>query len=405
MRGACSLPRPAFPCQILPGRRLLLPVIVYSYQGIQPDREEEPKVQILLIAPAHVRVSRTAPGSGGQIAMLAESLTERGHRVTVCTSEPSDVEARVRRYKLPEPEEDGGRNGSTARLYALRTIAAAPGHDLVHSFAGPEVAVLAASETNLPVLASLWEMPSGSDRLLWRGFTGAYTTATWSQAMRAPELLPHATFAGAVYPPVNVAGLPYEPEKDGYLITLGPVGPASGTDLAIAAARKAEQPLIIAGPVATGAVAYFEHEIRPKVDGTLVRYLAALGTHQRRQLVLKARGLLLPARAAWPWDVSAAEAMAMGTPVIALDRGGVRELVVHAETGFVADDLPGLVSGIDRLDTIDPRACRRRAERCWDIEQAVSSYEAIYQSLRTGAAPLSRHPELEALDPREPVAV
>jgi glycosyltransferase involved in cell wall biosynthesis len=361
-------------------------------------------VQILLIAPPHARVTRTAAGPGGQVAMLAESLTRRGHRVTVCTSEPSDVEARVRRYKLPEPEEDG-RSVNGAKLYALRAIAAAPGHDVIHSFAGPEVAVLAAGETRVPVLATLWDLPSGSDRLLWRGYEGAYTTTTWAQAMRAPDLLPHASFAGVVYPPIDVDAMPYAPEKESYLVTFGPVGPASGTDLAIAAARKAEQPLIIAGPVAPGAVAYFEHEIRPKLDGTLVRYLATASTHQRRQLLHKARALLLTARATRPWDLAAAEAMAMGTPVIALDRGGIRELVVHAETGFVADDLPGLVSGIDRLDTIEPVACRRRAERCWDIKQAASSYEAIYESLAGNAAPLVCHPELEALDPRTPLAV
>jgi hypothetical protein len=62
-------------------------------------------VQILLIAPPYVRVSPSAPGPGGQVALLAEALNRRGHRVTVCTSEPSEVDARVRRYKLPEPEE------------------------------------------------------------------------------------------------------------------------------------------------------------------------------------------------------------------------------------------------------------------------------------------------------------
>lgn len=93
--------------------------------------------------------------------------------------------------------------------------------------------------------------------------------------------------------------------------------------------------------------------------------------------------------------------MACGTPVIALDRGPAHELVVHAETGFVADDLPGLVSGIDRLDSIDRRSCRRRAERCWDIRQTAAAYEGIYTELGAGRpVALTPHPELEALDPR-----
>ena len=374
--------------------------------GIQQLIVEEGSVQmrILLVAPARVRVARDTAGPGGQVALLAEALTARGHDVTVATSEPSELAARVRRYPLPAPETDS-EAGRLTRLYAVRVLADTAGYDVVHSFAGADVAALANSSA-APVLVTLCRTPTDEERSTWQRFAGPYVASSWAQALRASEHLPHARLAGAVYPALDVDALPYEPEKDGYLLALGPVGPGRGTDIALAAARRTEVPLVLTGPVAPGAAGFFEQEIAPYVDGMLVRYLPVVSAEERRRLLARARGLLLTPRAVRPWEPCAAEALAMGTPVVALNRGAARELVVHAETGFVASDSVGLVDGIDRLDIIDPRACRRRAERCWDASQVAAAYESIYAGMLAGAAhPLPVHPELEALDPREPVLV
>ena len=366
---------------------------------------EDDVMRILLIAPPHVHVARNAAGPGGQIALLTEGLTARGHNVTVFTSEPCEVAADIRRCSLPAAE-DGGDPGRLARFYAVRALAAANGFDLVHSFAGADVAAQSAA-ASVPLLATLWETPDKDTRAAWHRFTGVYTTVSWAQATRIRDWLPNARLAGAVYPALPVDELPYEPEKDGYLIAPAPIGPGGGTDIALAAARKAEVPLVVIGPVAPGAAGFFEQEVASRIDGRLVRCLPAASAEERRGLLARACGLLLTARVARPWEPAAAEALAMGTPVVALDHGPARELVVHAETGFIADDLTGLVSGIDRLDTIDPRACRRRAQHCWDVAQVTAAHERVYAAMLAGGArgafPL--HPELEALDPREPVAV
>ncbi len=355
-------------------------------------------MRIMLVAPAHVRVSREAAGPGGQVALLAESLTGRGHEVTVCTSEPADVAARVCHIRLPQPEGDG--DTRPARLYAVRAIAAAQHQDIMHSFAGSDL-VAQASTASVPVLVTLGSTPEPLSRPMWQSYTGAYVVSSWWQAAEARERLPHARPMGAIYPALAVDDLPYEPEKEEYLLALGPISPARGTDIALAAARRAERPLMITGPVAPGAADFFDQEILPHIDGVFVRYLPAAAPDTRTGLLARARALVLAARAVRPWEAAAAEALAMGTPVVALDRGPMRELVVHAETGFLAEDIAGLVSGIERIDTIEPRACRRRAERCWDIEQVATAYETVYEQVCSGAVvPQPVHPEFEALDPR-----
>ncbi len=80
------------------------------------------------------------------------------------------------------------------------------------------------------------------------------------------------------------------------------------------------------------------------------------------------------------------EAMACGTPVVALRGGSVPEVVVDGVTGFICDDPEELPEAIQRVDQLDPKACRRRVFDCFDVADMVEAYEAIYQRmvLRTG---------------------
>lgn len=92
--------------------------------------------------------------------------------------------------------------------------------------------------------------------------------------------------------------------------------------------------------------------------------------------------------------VAIAEAMAVGRPVVATDVGGVREMVLHGETGFLASagDAEALASGIVRL-LRDPalrgrfgRAGRLVAERRFSLEAMVTAYGDLYREAAT------RHP-------------
>jgi len=100
-------------------------------------------------------------------------------------------------------------------------------------------------------------------------------------------------------------------------------------------------------------------------------------------------------------DYSGVEALACGTPVVTLDGGAARELVVHGESGIVAARSVDLSGAIDQVDLIDRRSCRRRAAHCFAAEVAASAYADLLRSPHPrfdGPA----HPELEAIDPRMP---
>jgi glycosyltransferase involved in cell wall biosynthesis len=76
--------------------------------------------------------------------------------------------------------------------------------------------------------------------------------------------------------------------------------------------------------------------------------------------------------------------MACGTPVVALRRGSVCEVVADGVTGFVRDRQGELPAAINRCEELSPRACRRRVALNFDVAGMVSRYEEIFRrALRT----------------------
>ena len=73
------------------------------------------------------------------------------------------------------------------------------------------------------------------------------------------------------------------------------------------------------------------------------------------------------------------EALACGTPVIGLRRASVPEVVDDGLTGFVVDDVDGMVDAIARLGEIDRRRCRAAAEARFDVRRMADDYERHYR--------------------------
>src|SRR5206468_1770018 len=72
---------------------------------------------------------------------------------------------------------------------------------------------------------------------------------------------------------------------------------------------------------------YYRAHVAPHVDGTRVVYHGEADHATKVQLYGGARALLYPVQAGEPFGLVMVEAMACGTPVAALDKGAVREVV------------------------------------------------------------------------------
>jgi glycosyltransferase involved in cell wall biosynthesis len=73
--------------------------------------------------------------------------------------------------------------------------------------------------------------------------------------------------------------------------------------------------------------------------------------------------------------------MACGTPVIAFPRGAAPEIVVDGETGFLVNDVDGMVEAVRHVGEIDPRRCRSHVEKRFDVPVMVDGYLKVYEQI------------------------
>ena len=123
---------------------------------------------------------------------------------------------------------------------------------------------------------------------------------------------------------------------------------------------------------------------RPQVDGTHVIYAGEADFAGKVKLFGGARALLYPVQSREPFGLVLAEAMACGTPVAALDRGAVREVVDDGVTGVIFESVEDLTAGLGRVLALDRRRVRERAVARFGIDRMVTEYEAVYRQLVSG---------------------
>jgi glycosyltransferase involved in cell wall biosynthesis len=154
--------------------------------------------------------------------------------------------------------------------------------------------------------------------------------------------------ADVVYPPVDTDRfMPAEPVlRDEYLLVVSRLVPHKRIDLPVEAATRAGIPLKVVG---TGRS--LDH--LKEIAGPTVEFLGQRSDAEVVELLQRARAFVLPG--AEDFGMTAVEAQAAGTPVIAYGVGGALESVVEFETGlfFREPTAASLLESIERLDTFE----------------------------------------------------
>jgi glycosyltransferase involved in cell wall biosynthesis len=151
--------------------------------------------------------------------------------------------------------------------------------------------------------------------------------------------------ADVVHPPIDTAAFAPRPKlagERGYLLAAGAFVSYKRFDLAIAAAERLGRRLVVAG---SGPM---EAQLR-RLAGPRTSFEIAPDDARFRTLLAEAEALLFPG--VEDFGMVAVEAMASGTPVIALRAGGALDFVVPGETGvfFDAPDVTALAGAIERF--------------------------------------------------------
>ena len=151
------------------------------------------------------------------------------------------------------------------------------------------------------------------------------------------------------------------------VLFLGRFHETKGPHLAIDAAREAGVRILLAGKCAEPPEQeFYDAEIAPRLGPDAV-YVGDADSAQKRRLLAGARCLLFPILWDEPFGMVMVEAMACGTPVVALGNGSVPEVVVDGRTGIVVEHEGELAAAIDRARGLDPADCRQHAEESFGI--------------------------------------
>lgn len=339
-------------------------------------------LRILSIAYALGVVGPDAGGGSEQVlSMLDAAIVEAGHRSFVVAREGSKVAGELVGVACRDGpldarsiEEQQQRHAEVvARAVAELRI------DVVHAHGLDFHRVLPA--TGVAALATLHCPPEWYPEQALRNprphtFLNAVSAHQHARLAGIPNLLPPvengvpvAAFAGAW------------PRGDDLLV-LGRIAPEKGIHLAIDAARAAGARLVIAGGLDDypDHKRYFETSVAPRL-GDDVRLVGPVGFEEKRRLLGEARALLVCPEVEETSSLVAREAMASGTPVIALRRGALVDAVEHGVTGFLVDEPNDLPAAIARAAEIDAEQCRRRARERFDARDMARAYLRIYERL------------------------
>lgn len=336
------------------------------------------RLHIAMIAPPYFDVPPTAYGGvESVVADLVDALVGRGHEVTLIGAGQHGTRAQrfLASYetgpadRLGEPLPEVVHAAQVARL--LEGLDVDVIHD--HTLAGP----LLARRRPVPTVVTVHGPASGEPGDYYQALGKTVSFVAISDAQRATG--PSLPWAATVYNSVRAETFPFRADKDDFAFFLGRFHPDKAPHLAIEAARAAGMPVVLAGKCTEPLERnYFAREIEPRL-GPDVTIFGVADAAAKRDLLARASCLLFPICWEEPFGLVVIEAMACGTPVVALRRGAVPELVVSGQTGIVVDRPSELPAAIRAARRLDPAVCRKHVEASFTTDVMAAGYETVYR--------------------------
>ena len=189
-----------------------------------------------------------------------------------------------------------------------------------------------------------------------------------------------------VYNGIRLEDYSFNPHSKDYFLWLGKLNPDKGTKEAIQAARRADVKLMVAGKIDKlegPDLKYYEEEVKPLIDGKQIIFVEELNREAKNKVYGEARALLNPILWNEPFGLVMAEALATGTPVVAFRNGAAPEIVEDGKTGYIVDDVDGMVERIREIDKIDRSLCRQHLEEKFTDDKMIERYIEVYKKIRS----------------------
>ncbi|HEY9732421.1 MAG TPA: glycosyltransferase family 4 protein [Drouetiella sp.] len=327
-------------------------------------------------------------GYGGTeliVSLLTEELVKRGHEVTLFAAGTSKTNAKLITV-VDEPLRAAGKyNMLQWPAFDMQTLIEVENRqdqfDIVHSHM---------SWSALPVLdrlkcATLTTMHNQVKPycegiyLRYRHLPFVAISDSFKSLNKPDEL----NYVATVYNGIRVEDFSKNSDTDQRegLLFVGRLCKDKGTAEALDIAKQLKMPLTLAGKVDKNDEAYFEQEVKPRLENSDAEFIGEVDHDQKVALYSKALAVVYPINFNEPFGLVMAEALAAGTPVMAFDRGSVREVLDDPKTSIIGSSVDQLVKRFPELKHINRNDCVERVQNLFSVEKMVDSYEAVYERL------------------------
>jgi glycosyltransferase involved in cell wall biosynthesis len=356
-------------------------------------------VKLAIVAPLVAPIREPQLG-GSQVFVsdLARGLAQRGHEVELYASRGSllpgvktvDTGVDHRALQATLYRSSGGvvrGLGEAEKAFAgvYRAIRE-NGYDVVHNHAFDAPAVALATALRAPVLHTLHLPPQAGVGVALRDAAAGeeppavacvseHQAKAWRRGRRAVRV-------DTILPPfVPTSAIQFSPGAGKGAVFAGRFSPEKGAAEAIEIARAAGVGIELFGQ--SYDADYTRKEIDPRSAEPGVGVHAGVPRTALWQAMARAAVVLCPARWDEPFGMVAAEAQACGTPVVAFRRGGLAEVVVDRETGFLIapGDIRAAADAVGRTQGISRLRCREHAESELDLALTLDAHERLYEQL------------------------
>lgn len=309
-------------------------------------------------------------------SLLTEELIALGVDVTLFATGDSVTGGTLDAVCPQGYEENPGVNAKVAEcLHISNCFEKADRFDLIHN-QFDFLPLTYSSFVPTPLVTTIHGFSSPSILPVYEKYNNRSHYVSISMSDRSPRL----SYAATIYHGIDLARFTFKEKPAGdYLLFYGRFHPDKGAKEALAIARNAGLPLKMAGIIQDRT--YFDTYIKPAIDRGEADYLGSVGPERRDQLLGNALALLHPINFDEPFGLSVIESMATGTPVIAVNRGSMPELIDHGKTGFLVSNADEAAACVADIQKINRRMCRKTVEERFSAKRMAADYLDLYTKI------------------------
>ena len=347
-------------------------------------------MRIAQIAPLFETVPPTAYGGTERvIAGLCNELTRAGHEVTLFAAGGSSTDAQLVEV-VPHPLRSAMTRQQMIEvsphlhLRMLTEVFASGEFDVIHAHTDIWTLPFLERSTTPVVMTMHGRLDIDTVLQVLPLYPGAPLVSI-SNAQRRPTDGMGLNWAGTVYNGLDLSEYTVDRPRD-YLAFVGRIAAEKRPDWAVEVARRVGLPLRVAAKIDPLDTDYWDQRIKPLFEANDVDFVGEISESEKPEFYGGAIATLFPIDWPEPFGLVMIESMAAGTPVLALDRGSVPEVIEHGVSGLISTDLDAMVRSVADLERLDPRRCRASAQR-FSAKAMSRRYVSVYRKVLADARP------------------